>query len=126
MGAAFHFLYGQDAVFRDLNVGPSFESHQQGLLLVPQKFTAKADFGWAKGQLHNHNLSDPGLKCVLHVSVPEVLFASERAAWVTAGPRNTVKSYSRLSGARRPVFVERVQDGIVGTSVASNQARETL
>ena len=67
MGAAFHFLDGQDTGFRDLYVGPSFGSHQQGLLLFPQKHTAKAHLGWAKGQLHDHYLSDPRLKWVLHV-----------------------------------------------------------
>jgi hypothetical protein len=68
VGAAFHFFYGQDAGFRDLYVGPSFGSHQQGLLLVPQKHTAKAHLGWAKGQLHDHFLPDPRLECVLHVT----------------------------------------------------------
>ena len=78
MGAAFHFLYGQEAGFRDLYVGPSFGSHQQGLLLVPQKHAAKAHLGWAKGQLHDHYLADPRLKCVLHVNPREVLLPASR------------------------------------------------
>jgi hypothetical protein len=49
MGATFHFLYGQDPGFRDLYVGASFGSHQQGLRLVSQKHAAKAHLGWAKG-----------------------------------------------------------------------------
>jgi hypothetical protein len=52
--------------------------------------------------MHDHRLSDPRFKCILHVT-SELLFASERAALVTASPRDTVKSYSRLSGGNRPV-----------------------
>ncbi len=128
-GAAFHFLYGQDAGFRDLYVGPSFGSHQQGLLLIPQKHTAKAHLSWAKGQLHDHYLPDPRLKCVLHVNPPEVLFASEQAAWVTASPRDTVKSYSRYQVVTAFVLVKCVQARIsifIGTSGVSDKAREPL
>ena len=60
---------------------------------------------------------------------PEVLFAREQAAWVTAGPRDTVKSYSRLSGGNRLVLVKCLPARIsifIGASGVSDQARETL
>ena len=60
---------------------------------------------------------------------PEVLLASEQAAWVTASPRDTVKSYRRLSGGNRLVPVKCVRARIsifIGTSGLSDQARETL
>jgi hypothetical protein len=60
---------------------------------------------------------------------PEVLLASEQAAWVTASPRDTVKSYRRLSGGNRLVLVKCVRARIsifIGTSGLSDQARETL
>jgi hypothetical protein len=56
---------------------------------------------------------------------PEVLFASEQAAWVTASPRDTVKSYSRLSAGNRFVLVKCVRARMpifIGTSGVSDQA----
>ena len=60
---------------------------------------------------------------------PRGAVASEQAAWVTASPRDTVKSYSRLSGGNRLVLVKCVRARIsifIGTSGVSDQARETL
>lgn len=48
-GAASHFLYGQDPGFRDLYVGASFGSHQQGARLVPEQPAAQAHLDLAKG-----------------------------------------------------------------------------
>ena len=95
MRAAPHFLYGQDLGFRDLYVGASFGPHQQGFRLVPQQHTAQADLDLAKAQLHDHLLSYPRFKCVLHAA-PEVFAIRGQAACVTASSIGTVKSYSEL------------------------------
>ena len=60
---------------------------------------------------------------------PRGAVASEQAAWVTASPRDTVKSYSRLSGGNRLVLVKCVRARIsifIGTSGVSDKTRETL
>jgi hypothetical protein len=67
-GGASHFLYGQDPGFRDLYVGANFGSHQQGVRLVPQQHAAQAHLDLAKSQLHDHLLSNPPFKCILHTA----------------------------------------------------------
>jgi len=60
---------------------------------------------------------------------PEVLLASEQAAWVTASPRDTVKSYSRYQVVTAFVLVKCVRARIsifIGTSGVSDKTRETL
>ena len=69
-----HFFYGQDPGLGYFHVGPGFGSNKQGFCFDPQQHAPQAHFDLSKSYLQDRLLSNPPVKCILHIAHDLVLW----------------------------------------------------